>query len=133
MGLRKFFELFQKINGDEICAIFPGIEQILKACDVFYTIFCQHRLNMELDLGNFILAPCAQLHSLAKTPQPPPHPPPASGLIDEGAIGQPRWTTSLCDPLVVIVALFQYYLCSYVFFPSFTFKNLSVSLPFLLS
>ncbi len=25
-------------------------------------------------------------------------PPPAFGLIYEGAIGQPRWTTSLCDP-----------------------------------
>ncbi len=26
-------------------------------------------------------------------------PPPSFGLIYEGAIGQPRWTTSLCDPL----------------------------------
>ncbi len=39
----------------------------------FNTIF--HRLNMELDL-----------HSLI-------------GLIYAGAIGQSRWTTSLCDPL----------------------------------
>ncbi len=33
---------------------------------------------------------------MAKTPHPPP---PAFGLINEGAIGQPRLTTSLCDPL----------------------------------
>ncbi len=33
----------------------------------------------------FIWAPCAQLYSLAVTPNPPP---PAFGLIYEGAIGQ---------------------------------------------
>ncbi len=41
-------------------------------------------LNMELDL---IWAPWAQLYSLAEAPQPPP---PAFGLIYDGAIGQPR-------------------------------------------
>jgi hypothetical protein len=30
----------------------------------------------------------------------PATPPPAFGLMYEGDIGQPRWTTSLCDPLV---------------------------------
>ncbi len=38
-------------------------------CSDDMTVDCIHRLNME-----FILAPCAQLHSLAKTPQPPPPP-----------------------------------------------------------
>ncbi len=48
-----------------------------------------HRLlNMELDLQKFIWASCAQLYSLAETPQLPPSP--AFGLIYEGAIGQPR-------------------------------------------
>ncbi len=37
----------------------------------------------------FIWAPCAELYSLAETPQPLP-PSPAYGLIYEGAIGQPR-------------------------------------------
>jgi hypothetical protein len=46
----------------------------------------------------FICAPCAQLYSLAETQHPTPTPP-AFGLIYEGAIGQPRWTTSLSDPL----------------------------------
>jgi hypothetical protein len=41
--------------------------------------FC-HRLNMELDLQSFIWAPCAQLYSLAETPQPPLPPPPTSHL-----------------------------------------------------
>jgi hypothetical protein len=50
----------------------------------------------------FIWAPCAQLCSLAEAPQPPP---PAFGLIYEGAIGQPRYTTSLCDPLLAAVAV----------------------------
>jgi hypothetical protein len=48
---------------------------------------------MELDLQSlFVLhVHCAQLFSLAETPQPPPPPhTPAFGLIYEGAIGQPR-------------------------------------------
>ncbi len=40
---------------------------------------------------------CVQLYSLAETPQLPPLP--ASGLIFEGAIDQPRKTTFLCNPL----------------------------------
>ncbi len=47
---------------------------------------------MELS-PKFIWAPCAQLYSLAETPQLSP--PPAFGLISDVAIGQPRYTTSL--------------------------------------
>ncbi len=46
--------------------------------------------------SKFIGASCAQVYSLAETPHPPP---PAFGLIYEGAISQPRQTTSLCGPL----------------------------------
>ncbi len=42
----------------------------------------------------------AQLYSIAEAPQHPT-PPPAFGLIYKGAIGQPRWTTSLCDLLIL--------------------------------
>ncbi len=45
---------------------------------------------------------CAQLYSLAETPQTPPPP-----RIWAGAIGQPRWTTSLCDPLIRIKSILQ--------------------------
>jgi hypothetical protein len=51
---------------------------------------------MELVLQSY-LGSCVQLYLLAETPQLPP--PPAFGLIYEGAIGQPRETTSLCNPL----------------------------------
>jgi hypothetical protein len=52
---------------------------------------------MELDLQSlFGLHVHSCTHWLrADTPQTP-----AFGLIYEGAIGQPRWTTSLCDPLL---------------------------------
>jgi hypothetical protein len=42
----------------------------------------QHSFNMELDLQSLF-----GLHVHSCTPQPPP---PAFGLIYEGAIGQPR-------------------------------------------
>jgi hypothetical protein len=42
---------------------------------------------------------CVQLYSLAETPHGRT-PPPAFGLIYEGAIGQPKQTTSLCKPLL---------------------------------
>jgi hypothetical protein len=46
---------------------------------------CGHRLNMELDLQSLLglHVHCAQLYSLAMTPQLPL--PPAFGLICEGA------------------------------------------------
>jgi hypothetical protein len=55
---------------------------------------------MELDLQS-LLGSCVQLYSLAETPQLPP--PPEFGLIYEGAIGQPRETTSLCNPLLLTI------------------------------
>ncbi len=51
-----------------------------------------HRLNMEVDLQSLFglhVTWCAQLYSLAETPQPPPYPP-ASRLVKEGAIGQQK-------------------------------------------
>jgi hypothetical protein len=48
-----------------------------------------HRLNMESDLQSLLwLHVHSSTHFLVETPQPPP--PPAFGLIYEGAIGQPR-------------------------------------------
>ncbi len=60
----------------------------------------EHRLNMELDLQSFFgLHVHICTHWLRpRHPLPPPHSH-AFGLIYEGAIGQPRQTTSLCDPL----------------------------------
>jgi hypothetical protein len=46
---------------------------------------------------------CAQLYSFAETSQPPPPHAPAFGLVYEGAIGQQRQTTSLCNPLLSTV------------------------------
>jgi hypothetical protein len=53
---------------------------------------------MEIDLQSLfgLHVYCVQLYSLAETPEPPLLP---FGLINEDAIGQPRMTTSLCDPL----------------------------------
>ncbi len=53
---------------------------------------------MELDLQSLFEILRVQLNSLAETPQLPP--PPAFGLTYEGAIGQPRLTASLCNPLM---------------------------------
>jgi hypothetical protein len=50
-----------------------------------------HRLNMEVNLQSLFglqVTWCAQLYSLAETTHP--HQSPAFGLVDEGAIGQPR-------------------------------------------
>jgi hypothetical protein len=62
-----------------------------------------HRLNIELELKVYL---CSMRTAvlLADIPQPPPPPPPAFGLIYEGVIGQPRKTTSLCDPLALLVS-----------------------------
>jgi hypothetical protein len=58
----------------------------------------KHRLNMELDLQSlFGLHVHSCPHWLRHRHS---HHPPAFGLIYEGAIGQPRQTTSLFDPLV---------------------------------
>ncbi len=51
---------------------------------------------MELDLHCLFGLRCT-LYSLAETSHLPPSLP-AFGLIYEGAIGQRRWTTPLCNP-----------------------------------
>ncbi len=56
----------------------------------FYDLEVGHMLNMELDLQSLFGAPCAQLYSLAESFQFQPPPPPTFGLINEGAICQPR-------------------------------------------
>ncbi len=60
---------------------------------------------MELDLRSLFGLHVHSFYSLTETPQPHP---PAIGLIYQGAIGQPRWMTSLCDPLI---QLFLKFLC----------------------
>ncbi len=53
-------------------------------------MWCNHRLNMELDLQSSFglhVTWCAQLFSLAETPQPPPSPPHLVSYT-RGAIGQ---------------------------------------------
>ncbi len=57
---------------------------------------CNGVRSPKVYLGSFV-----QLYSLAETPQLLP-PSPAFGLIYEDAIGQPRETTSLCNPLVLL-------------------------------
>jgi hypothetical protein len=58
-----------------------------------------HGLNMELDLQSFIWAPVySWTHWLRPRNSPPP---PAFWLIYEVAIGQPRKTISLCNPLLM--------------------------------
>ncbi len=68
-------------------------------CLIIQYKFIYARLYPQAKYGvtspKFIWAPCAQLYSLAE-PLPPP---PAYGLICEGAIGQPRQTTSLFNPI----------------------------------
>ncbi len=54
-----------------------------------------HTLNMELDLQSLSGLLCTAVPILAETTELP-----AFGLKYEGAIGQPRWTTSPCNPLV---------------------------------
>jgi hypothetical protein len=63
---------------------------------------CMIYVNYGVRTPKFILAPCAQLYSLAETPQPAPPPPRIWAHIRGRYIGQPRLTTSLCDPLVCV-------------------------------
>jgi hypothetical protein len=56
-------------------------------------VFCTLLVKYGVRSPKIIWAPCAQLYSLADTPQPPPPPwtPPHLGSYKyEGAIGQPR-------------------------------------------
>jgi hypothetical protein len=54
---------------------------------------------MNLDLSKVYLGSMCIVHSCTHWLRPRKLSPPAFGLICEGAIGQPRKTTSLCDPL----------------------------------
>ena len=76
-------------------------------------------LNMELDLQSlfqlFGLLCTAVINGLDPAGRSSP-PPPAFGLIYEGAIGQPRYTTSRCNPLLekdskarTMLTIFQFY------------------------
>ncbi len=62
----------------ELWKTVPQRSSMLSGHQVHVQPYC--RLNMDLDLGS-----CVQLYSLPETQQPPP----AFGLIYEGAIGQP--------------------------------------------
>ncbi len=58
----------------------------------YIRIIADHRLNKELELQSLFglhVTWCTQLYSLAETPETHT-PPPAFGLLNEGAIGQPR-------------------------------------------
>ncbi len=64
----------------------------------------QNHWNIEVKYGvrspkfNYLGSMCTAV-LIGGDPATPPPSPPAFGLIYEGAIGQPRWTTSLCDLL----------------------------------
>jgi hypothetical protein len=84
----------QQLTKFSICSIW-------EARTILHPTFCrqghsdllEHWLDMELDLQSYL----SSMYSLAETPQRQPPPPrPIHGLIYEGAIGQPRLTTSLC-------------------------------------
>ncbi len=60
--------------------------------------------SIRSQVSKVYLGSCVQLYSLAETPQLLPSP--AFGLIYEGAIGQQRQTTSLCDPLSYAIHYF---------------------------
>jgi hypothetical protein len=53
----------------------------------------------------FIWAPVHQLYPLAESPQLPPSTRNWAYSINEGIIGQPRYTTSLCKPLIKCIEL----------------------------
>jgi hypothetical protein len=69
-----------------------GIGEIIFALSLRVT----YRLNIELDLRSLF---GLHVHSCTHWLRARNLPPPAFGLKYEGAIGEPRKTTSLCDPL----------------------------------
>ncbi len=76
----------------------------LSILEFFKSNYLSHMFNMELDFQSLFglqVTWYAQLYSLAEIPQLPP--PSAFGLVYEGAIGQPRWTTSPCDPWFILI------------------------------
>ena len=62
-----------------------------------FPVIADHRLSMELDLQSLFGLQCTAMNTHWLRPRKSP-PPSACGLIYGGAIGQPRWTTSLCTP-----------------------------------
>ncbi len=67
-----------------------------KQCCLFWL---SHRLNMDYSRSpKFIWSRCAQ-HSCAQWLRPRNPPPPPRAPHIRGAVGQPRWMTSLYDPL----------------------------------
>jgi hypothetical protein len=78
-----------------------AIEPDLLLTPLSLTVSYWHRLNMELDLQSLF---GLQVHSCTHWLRPSnPSPPPAFGLTYEGAIGQPRWTASLGEPLLTVL------------------------------
>ncbi len=76
-----------------------------KKCRLFFSrsscknqLSVSHRVKFGVRSSKFIWAPCAQLYSLANTPQLPPHPR-HLGSYTMALIGQPRLMASLCNPL----------------------------------
>ncbi len=68
-----------------------NLTKIIKVAYIHITVeeYANYRLNMEVDLQSLFglnVTWCAQLYSLAGTPQPPYSP--ALGLVYEVAIGQ---------------------------------------------
>ncbi len=66
---------------------------------------------MELDLQKSLFGLHVRPMHIAHETQHPP--PPAFGLIYEGAIGHPRYTTSLCDPLYAMIKITWQYLLNF--------------------
>jgi hypothetical protein len=70
---------------------------------------------MELDLQSLFGLLCTASCTFWLRPRNPLSPPSAFGLVYEGSIGQPRWTTSLCNPLLkTLVALLNLMTHSFV-------------------
>ncbi len=72
-----------------ILCVWPYINTAGQCRYRFRVISACHRLNRELDLQSLFGLHGAQMYSSAERPRNP-HPPPAFGLIYEGAIGQLR-------------------------------------------
>ncbi len=67
-----------------------------------YIITCQPHVNYGVRSPKFNWAPAVFIGWLGPRNSPPPtH---AFGLLYEGAIGRPRQTTSLCNPLIKAVS-----------------------------
>jgi hypothetical protein len=68
-----------------------------EAVSIYYNY---QRLNMESDLQSLFGLLCTSV-LIGWDPSRTSPTPPAFGLLYEGSIGQPRQTTSLCNPLIL--------------------------------